>query len=95
VLFLKAAGGLLILKWARISLTRHQGQFFAKSRVFMVALDRGPTSSSFFILNSRDLALTILTVRVSAKKGIESASRIVLMNVTSIRMCSHESDTVS
>jgi len=33
--------------------------------------------------------------RVSAKKGIESASRIVLMNVISIRVSSHESDTVS
>jgi hypothetical protein len=41
------------------------------------------------------VALTILTARVSAKKGIESASRIVRMNVISIRMSSHESDTVS
>jgi hypothetical protein len=47
------------------------------------------------VLNQRTVTPTIHSARVSAKKGIESASRIVLMNVISIRLSSHESDTVS
>jgi len=46
-------------------------------------------------LESTTSAAYYAFARVSAKKGIESASRIVLMNVTSIRMSSHESDTFS
>ena len=50
---------------------------------------------SISILNQRPWLSTMQFARVSTRKGIESASRIVLMNVTSIRMSSHESDTVS
>ncbi len=47
------------------------------------------------ILNQRGRQRTMQVARVSAQKGIERASRIVLMNVISIRIFSHESDTVS